>query len=405
MNSRRPQSAIVIGGGIVGLCIALALQDRGLGVTIVDAQGGRPPASYGNAGHIAVEQHEPLASVAMIRSLPRRLMTFGGPVSLPPREVAQWLPFALRLLRAAHPATFERGKQALGSLMAEALPAWRRLLGGIGGSGLLREQGHIVAWESGAGARRGRASLRRFESPVVRWRDLEAEEAQALHGHLRAELADAVCFEGTASVADPGAVLDALRSAFAQRGGTLEERSTTLSEARRAGRDLVVIAAGVRSASLMQELGVKVPLIAERGYHIQSAHSRWPMSLPPVVFEERALVVTRLVSGLRATSFVEFSHPDAPPDRRKWVRLEAHADALGLPFDSPPGRWVGSRPTLPDYLPAIGPSKQDPRVLYAFGHQHLGLTLGPATGELVATIACDGHMPKEAEALSALRFA
>ena len=297
MTFLHPQSALVIGGGIVGLSIGLALQERGLAVTIADMQGERPPASSGNAGHIAVEQHEPLASHAAIRSLPRRLMSVGGPASFPAGAVAQWLPFGLRLLRAANPATFARGKEVLGGLMGEALPAWRRLLNSIGALNLLREHGNIVAWETAAGARRGRARLRRFESPVARWRDLTAEEMRALSQQLRAGLADAVRFEGTASVADPIAVLDALRSTFGERGGLIEARSLTLAEGRYLGCDLVVIAAGVRSASLMQELGLKVPLIAERGYHIQSTRSRWPMTLPPVIFEERALVATRFLSG------------------------------------------------------------------------------------------------------------
>ncbi|WP_457106534.1 FAD-dependent oxidoreductase [Methylobacterium sp. P5_C11] len=396
MTGPAPRSAAVIGGGIVGLSTALALQARGIAVAVFDDPGAQAPASAGNAGHIAVEQHAPLASLATLRSLPHRLMSLGGPVSFPPGAVGHWLPFGLRLLRASAPARFERGTQALRSLLAEALPAWRRLMRDVGTPDLLRLQGNIVAWESVAGARRARAALRTFASPVAHWRDLTAEEAQALGGLLRLRPADAVCCEGTASVADPGAVLDALRAAFLARGGTLDRRSRTLAAARRTGADRIVIAAGARSAPLMRELGYRVPLIAERGYHIQAARSRWPMSLPSVVFAERALVATRFRSGLRATGFIEFTHPDAPPDPRKWERLKAHAGALGLPFDAPVETWVGARPTLPDYLPAIGRSTRDPRVLYAFGHQHLGLTLGPVTGEIVAALACgaaDGPDP------------
>ncbi len=216
---------------------------------------------------------------------------------------------------------------------------------------------------------------------------------------------DAVRFEGTASVADPGLVLDALRAAFLDRGGAIETRETTLAQARRLGADLIVVAAGVRSRPLMRELGHKAPLIAERGYHIQSAETSWPEGLPPVVFEERAVVATRFRSGLRATSFVEFSTPDAPPDPRKWARLKAHAEALSLPFESDVQTWFGSRPTLPDYLPAIGRSVRDARVLYAFGHQHLGLTLGPATGEIVAALACGEPPPVNPDPFAIERFA
>ncbi len=346
-----PRSAVVIGGGIVGLSSALALQARGIAVTLLDAPGALSPASAGNAGHIAVEQHEPLASLAMVRSLPRRLMSFGGPASFPIGGAGQWLPFGLRLLRAARPARFTQGKGALGGLLAEALPAWRRLVADVGIPDLLRQQGNIVAWESPMGARRGRAALRDYESPVARWRDLTAAEAKTLSAILRSGPADAICFDGSASVADPAAVLQALAAAFLARGGVTERRSASLSEARRLGADIIVVAAGVRSAAPMRELGHSTPIIAERGYHIHAAESRWPLSLPSVVFEERALVATRFRSGLRATSFIEFTRADAPADPRKWARLEAHAKALDLPFDSASGTLARLAPD-PARLPA-----------------------------------------------------
>ncbi|MCJ2050586.1 NAD(P)/FAD-dependent oxidoreductase [Methylobacterium sp. J-070] len=404
MTAPAPRSAAVIGGGIVGLSVALALQARGLGVAVYDAPEARAPASAGNAGHIAVEQHAPLASLANLRTLPGRLMRLGGPVSFPPAAIGHWLPFGLRLLRAAAPARFARGRQALGALLAEALPAWRRLLDAVGAPDLLRPQGNIVAWESPAGARRGRAALREDASPLAQWRDLTAAEAELLDGVVRLRPVDAVCIAGSASVADPGAVLEALRAALRAGGGTLDRRACTVAQARRSGADVIVVAAGVRSAPLLRELGHRAPLIAERGYHIQSARSRWPPSLPSVVFAERAVVATRFLSGLRATSILEFTHPDAPPDPRAWARLAAHAAALGLPFDGPLETWVGSRPTLPDYLPAIGRSAADPRVLYAFGHQHLGLTLGPVTGEIVAALACREAPAPDLAPFSVARF-
>ena len=148
-----------------------------------------------------------------------------------------------------------------------------------------------------------------------------------------------------------------------------------------------MIAAGAWSGPLMRQLGINVPLIGERGYSIQSAEHRWPGDLPPVVFEERAMVVTRFSSGLRAASFVEFGDPDAPGDVRKWRRLEKHVRELGISFLDSPNRWSGPRPTLPDYLPAIGRMERYPRVLYAFGHHHLGLTLASVTAELIEALA------------------
>jgi D-amino-acid dehydrogenase len=101
------------------------------------------------------------------------------------------------------------------------------------------------------------------------------------------------------------------------------------------------------------------------------------------------VVVTRFTSGLRATSFTELGNPSAPPDPRKWQRLERHLAELGIAFANSPDRWMGPRPTLPDFLPAIGRLERAPRVLYAFGHQHLGLTLAAVTAELIEALACE----------------
>jgi len=151
--------------------------------------------------------------------------------------------------------------------------------------------------------------------------------------------------------------------------------------------DVIVIAAGVASGALLQPLGYRVPIIAERGYHIQCASAEWPAALPPIVFEERSMIVTPFRSGLRAASFVEFGRADSPADSRKWARLRSHVSELGLPFREPCSEWFGARPTLPDYLPAIGRSRRATNLLYAFGHQHLGLTLAAITGELIAALA------------------
>jgi D-amino-acid dehydrogenase len=166
--------------------------------------------------------------------------------------------------------------------------------------------------------------------------------------------------------------------------------------------ETMVISAGIGSKPLMEQIGLKTPMIAERGYHIQSTSHGWPQGLAPVVFEDRAMIVTGFESGLRAASFVELNHADAPPDPRKWQRLRKHVGELGLPFgEAEPAQWMGCRPTLPDYLPAIGRAPQASNLYYAFGHQHLGLTLGAVTGEVVADMVKSGKGP---EAFDLLRF-
>jgi glycine/D-amino acid oxidase-like deaminating enzyme len=392
-----PNTAVVAGGGIIGLACALQLQARGI-TTLVVNDGGSRPASWGNAGHIAVEQVEPLASLDTLASLPRRLFTFGGPLALPPREFTAWLPFAWRLACASFPDRFERGKAAMAELLSRALPAWRRLAIRAAAGDCLVEDGHYVVWETDRFARRGRAHWRQTEIGTAGIRDLTGEEAAQVACLVARAPVDGLRFTGTARVRDPGELLTRLAGAFENaRGERIDERieclaldgshaSMMLANGARLEADLVVMAAGAGSARLLRPLGSDVPLIAERGYHIQAEAPAWP-NMPPVVFEERSMIVSRFNSGLRAASFVEFAREDTAPDPRKWQRLRRHAAELGLPFSSVPREWMGARPTLPDYLPAIGRSRRAGNLVYAFGHQHLGLTLAAITGELVAALA------------------
>lgn len=389
---------IVIGGGVVGLSIAARLVQAGTSVTVIDTTPTRGAASWGNAGHIAIEQVEPLASWPVMRSAPRRLFSVGGALSLPLSQIGRWLPFAYRMAAASHPARVEHGRAALRSLLAAALPAWQSLSECLETPELLRETGHFVVWESAARAAAGLASWRSVDIGTARFHECSADELQQLASIMKQRPAGAIRFENTAQIADLPKLGAALRKFLTARTGSIVnakalgviDRHGSISVALEGGvaldADFVVIAAGVRSRELLEPFCRPVPLIAERGYHLQMTEHRWP-DVPPVVFEDRSMIVTRFESGLRAASFVEFGNPDALPDPRKWLRLRQHIEALGLPCGPPAQEWMGARPTLPDYLPAIGRLPNAPNILYAFGHQHLGLTLAAITGDLVAQLA------------------
>jgi len=390
-------TALVIGGGIIGRACSLALQRGGWRTTLVDPEfaadaAGMPP-SWGNAGHIATEQVEPLASLAMLRSAPRRWHSFGGALDFrQPWRHAGWI---ASYLRACTPSRFEAGRTALRGLLAESLPAWRRLALALDAPELLQEHGHWVCWESEPGARRGRAVWRGADTGTASCADLTDAQLVALQARLAVPLAGGIAFENTAQIADLPTLALRLAAAFEHKGGTLRRdrvqalrrdgrRVHALTEAgERLDADLVLVCAGVRSRALMAALGLRAPLIAERGYHLQWATHDWP-ALPPVVFESRSMIVTRFAGGLRAASFVEYADADAPADPRKWARLQCHVAELGLPVRGEPRPWFGARPTLPDYLPALGRSARFDNLAYAFGHQHLGLTLAAISAELIA---------------------
>ena len=401
------KAALVIGGGIVGAAAAWRLQRAGFATTVVDPGDLAKAASFGNAGHLATEQVEPLPSIKTLRSLPRRLFVAGGPVALPPRDIGTWLPFGLRLIAAALPARFEAGTRALKSLVTRALPAWHRLAADIGARDLIREQGHFCVWETPATTT---ASMKAALDADLGFASVCSATAAEL-SLLRAKLSDrpvgAVRYSNTGQIVDIPALRARLAEAFHAAGGksrtgsvarlTVDNgrASAILADGTVLNADRIVVASGIGSRELMRGIDGPVPLIAERGYHIDAAISadEWPNDLPPVAFGDRSVIITRFANSLRMTGFTEFSRTSSPPDPRKWDRLERHADELGLPKGPGRTRWIGSRPTLPDYLPAIGRSRAADNLLYAFGHQHLGMTLAAITGELVVAMALENTPP------------
>lgn len=393
----RAAGTAVIGGGIIGTACALALRRAGEDVLLIDPRRDPPPASFGNAGHIAIEQVEPLASPAALASAPRRLFGLGGALDFRLADAGVWAPWVARYIRACTPESAARGRAALGVLLHDALPAWKRLAASIGRPDLIVEQGHLVVWESAESARRGLQAWSRADIGQARLAPMGETCLRRVARQVAAPLAGGVLFEGTAQVSDPGLVLRLLGEVFEAQGG----RRLTAAVARlapsgagarivledgdsvAAGR--ILVTGGVGSGALMRGLGHAAPVIAERGYHLEGGAPDW-IGLPPVVFEDRSLILTRFGERLRAASFVEFCREGSPPDPMKWDRLRGHLAALGVKLRGEVTQWSGARPTLPDYLPAIGASTRADNLFYAFGHQHLGLTLAAATGEIVARL-------------------
>jgi glycine/D-amino acid oxidase-like deaminating enzyme len=391
------RTVAVIGAGVVGAATACALAARDWRVWLLDPQEPGTGTSEGNAGHIGTEQHATLANFSNILGSPRLLFLAGGPVDVRferPLLLAAW--FA-RFIWASRPRNAARGQQALGGLAMRAAGDWRALLASAGAPQLLHLDGHDEIRE---GPRAARATARRV-------RELAAIGIESRPGELFAPVPDAaratvLHVAGSGHVANSLAVTRALVAAMLARGGRYQAAAALALEPRPDGVrvtstaeevlvERVVVACGVRSATLLRPFGLTVPLLAERGYSLSiRAPGPWPFTRPQV-YDDRSLVVTPMDFGLRATSFVEFGVPDLSPDLRKIAWLKRQVAELGL---VPPGAelraWSGCRPTLPDYLPAIGCLPQAPAVAYAFGHQHLGLTLAASTATLLAEVMGGG---------------
>ena len=383
----------VIGAGAIGTAAAFALAREGRTVLLLDrAEPGVAGASFGNAGHIAQELVQPLPSPGLLFGFYRELFRFGGTLDLSPRQALRMSPW----IRDFAVAAFRRSENTLhlAPLVRPAADAWARLLEAIGRPELLHRHGH---YEIALGPRshaRMQAHAHDMARVGVKTRALCAEQLLPLQRAANAAIAAGLWFEDSANVVDPLAAVQAFAAAALKCNATFRrldvkalrprgDKIEILSDEAPLIVDSALVCAGVRSAPLLAPFGLRAPLQAVRGYHIEIPGHASYFDAPVVHFDER-VIVTPMTGRLRATSFMEFADAEAPADARKPARLRRTVRALGYACELEGPSWVGSRPVLPDYLPGIGRAPGPAKLFYAIGHQHIGLTLAPITAELVA---------------------
>ena len=406
-------SVAVIGAGVVGCAVAWGLAREGWPVLLADpAEPGVGGASFGNAGHLGAELVEPLPSPALLVGFWRELFVFGGVLDIPWRRLPQFAPWARRFAAAA----FRRraNTERLAPLVRPAAAAWERLLREVGSPQLLRRNGHHHVWLTAAAARRAAGEARRMASLGVPTAPAPAELLQTVGRAAQADTIAGLSFPDTGHVLDPRGVCEVLARAAAGRGASVR-RMRVLSLALRGDEvelrtdvgtltvATAIVCAGVWSAPLLAPFGLRVPLEAVRGYHLElPGHP--PLVDAPLVYMDEDIVVTPMASRLRATSYMEFSLPEAAPDPRKPARLAAALRRLGYRCDGSGTSWVGPRPVLPDYLPGIGRVPGGARLFYAIGHHHLGLTLAPVTAELLVALVAGREPAYDVGAFDLRRF-
>jgi len=395
------ETIAVLGAGVIGSAIACALAREGRHVLLIDrAPPGEGGASFGNAGHIATELVEPLPSPELLLGFWRELFAFGGVLDIPPRRLLKFLPWAARFARAA----FRRDDNTrhLAPFVRPSVPALIGMMGEIGRSDLIRQHGHYEMWLGGDVARRARFQALAMEKLEVLTQPAPAELVESVRRAARAETAAGLYFPKCAHVVDPLEVVRAFANAAIARGASFMQREVRALKIDGAGIQIItdagpiavrsaIVCAGVWSAPLLAPFGLKAPLEAARGYHVQMPGAT-PLVDAPILYSDANIVVTPMAGRVRATSFMEFAGSDAPPDPRKPLWLRDKLRGLGYPCEDQPPSWVGSRPVLPDYLPAMGRVATAPNLLYAFGHQHIGLTLCAITARTMADLVA-GRTP------------
>ena len=420
----RPQSAerlsvAVIGAGIVGCSTALALTMEGHKVTLFDREEPASGTSYGNAGAIVTGSITPTATPAVIKSLPAYVLDRQSPAVLRLHYALRALPWMLRFIASGTPAAVNRIAAAMHPLVSRALLAHQDFAATAAVPDLLTQEGWLKIY----------ASVKDFEGSALERR------LMARHGvahqileqgsilDLQPGLDPTSCYRGVyqpnaGNVRFPRGLAEAYLQAAVNQGASVIRENVNAIEARHGGGvtvrsegaqhsfDRLVVAAGAWSAKFAKQVGDRVSLDAERGYHISFGAGSERLLRGPVVVPGRGFVLSPMHDGLRLVSGDELAGLSAPPNYKRIEALLPDAVRVlpALADWRPISRWMGHRPSTPDTLPVIGPASKSPDVIYAFGHGHLGVTLSAITARLVADLIARRPAEIDLAPYSATRF-
>lgn len=407
---------LVVGAGVVGLACAFRIAREGRKVVLVDRDEPGRGTSFGNAGHIATEQVFPLASPEVVRGALRYLLDRESPLRIRPAYALRILPWLARFAWAARRTGFEGGVAAISSLQSSAAADLGQLLDDAGARELMHLDGHLVLVEQASSVAPAMAEAALMASHGIPADWIAPDEVRALAPEIAVPHEGAWKFRATGHVDDPYAVSKALEIAFRAAGGetmrgevrSIESEGAAFVARTRDGRRIearqVVLACGAFSRPLAAGVGYDVPLDTERGYHL-TLPGAFPKFRIPVASFDRKVIMTPMTAGLRMTGTVEFGGLDLPPDPNRWAMIERHLRALvpSLPREGFT-TWMGYRPSLPDHLPVLGRAPDGRELYFAFGHQHLGLTLSGVSARVIADVTAGRDPGLDLAPFSPARF-
>jgi D-amino-acid dehydrogenase len=413
-NDAKQTDVIVLGAGMVGVSTAWSARERGMSVILVDRREPGSETSYGNAGILSSGSIFPLNTPALFDVMPKYLSNSHPALRWNLSWSIRNVDWIVRFLANALPAKTKPRAAALSGLIGTSLKLHREWIIKAGAPQRIRETGWLKAWRGDvtASAKAQQAALAEFG---IKSEVLDRQAISALEPNLLPVYRTGILHSETASVDSPGNVVKAYARMFAGAGGQIRASDITsvvpegegwrvvLADGELRSRH-VVVALGPWSADLLRTLGYRAPLAFERGYHQEFRPNPARQLLRPIHDADTSFLMSPMEQGIRVTSGVELTDRDAPSS---FVQLEQSvAAARGVVEfgDAVAEPWRGSRPTLPDSLPMIGPAPRHSGLWFAFGNQHIGFTTGPATGAAIAAMISGEPPPFDAAPFSPRRY-
>jgi len=419
MAQANMQTILVVGGGIVGVCNALALQRAGYDVSLIDRGLPGRETSYGNAGVLSESSVAVLNSPGLLKALPKLLLGRSNGLRYSPLFVLKRLGWMLRFLAHCTPRHWRAAAHALRQLQVLSLTQHKEWIAEAGVQTLLRHGGWMKVFRSESSFAAYASELALYDEVGVRYTIFDRDQLRQIEPGLKPIYEKAVLFDDTCGVSNPAALTDAYLALFAAAGGAVVQGSVTGLDQQADGwritlagadtttleGDGVVLAAGAWTAEIAGWLGYDLPLGWERGYHLHLAPADGPQLNRAVNDVDGGFAIVPMQQGVRITSGVELTARDAPPDYtqiRKSVLLAREAHEMKDEIDSEP--WMGRRPTMVDSLPVIGPAPRHRGLWFNFGHQHVGLSMAPGSALAIAAMVAGMPPPLDTTPFRAERF-
>jgi len=408
---------VIVGGGIVGVCNALALQRAGHMVTLVDRKAPGRETSYGNAGVLSESSIGVLNSPGLPKSLPGLLMGRSNSVRFAPLFVLRRLGWMLKFLSYCSERRWRAAGRALRALQTLSLDQHKLWIAEAGVDNLLRYGGWMKTFRTLKSFEAYRRELDLADENGVAYSVFDESQLRQIEPGLKPIYKKAVLYDETCGVSNPAALTDAYVAMFVESGGVVVKAGVTgldrgadgwrvgLEGADDLAADDVVIAAGAWSAEIASWLGYDLPLGWERGYHLHLEPSDGPQLNRAVHDVDGGFAIVPMQQGVRITSGVEIADRDAPPDYsqiRRSIELAREGHEMKAEIDDTP--WMGRRPTMVDSLPVIGPAPRHDGLWFNFGHQHVGLSMAPGSALAIAAMINGAPPPIDMEPFRATRF-
>ena len=405
----------VIGAGIQGVCTSLALIKKNFKVTLIDRDSpGKNSASYGNAGHFSPYASVPINRPDILVDIPSMLLSSTGPLALKWNYVHKMIPWFLKFIKNCSKKNMLHTAKYMHQILDLALPAYDELFQDIDISGLVESKGIIYFWtKKDLKSRELEINIRKELG--VEQQLLTPDEIHDLEPHIKKIYHSGILYPGAKHTRNPKKILLKLFDLFLKKGGNFKQENVETINFTEDDKpkvktnlnsyifDKSVITCGAFSKKLTDQMSEKIPLDTERGYHIHFKNHDHLLSRP-VIFLNRGFGITPMEQGLRVVGTVEFGGLNNPPSKKRIFNLVNNAKYLFPELSNHYDEWLGFRPTLPDFLPVMGPSKNYKNLFYSFGHHHLGWTLGAISGKIIAGMIAEENTNLNLSPYSSVRF-